>query len=97
MMNMKRLFSILSGATITGTLKKPLSLLTDDSRKVIPGCCYVAVKGTQFDGHTAIEGAIASGAAAIVAETPVTTMAQVIINGASRKIHPSILKIQWNF
>ena len=76
MMNIKHLFQNIPGATITGTLKKPLSLLTDDSRKVIPGCCYVAVKGTQFDGHTAIEGAIAAGATAIVAETPVSPTAQ---------------------
>ncbi|MBQ6941099.1 MAG: UDP-N-acetylmuramoyl-L-alanyl-D-glutamate--2,6-diaminopimelate ligase [Akkermansia sp.] len=68
-MDTKKIFSILPGASITGKLSKPLTLLTDDSRKVIPGCCYVAVKGTQFDGHTAIDGAIAAGAVAIVAET----------------------------
>lgn len=71
-MNSKQLFSVLPEATISGKLKKPLSLLTDDSRRVIPGCCYVAVKGTQFDGHSAIAGAISAGAAAIVAETPCT-------------------------
>lgn len=68
-MDTKKIFSILPAASITGKLSKPLTLLTDDSRKVIPGCCYVAVKGTQFDGHTAIDGAIAAGAVAIVAET----------------------------
>ena len=75
-MNLKHLFSIVPDATITGSLKKPLSLLTDDSRKVIPGSCYVAVRGTQFDGHTAISAAIAAGATAIVAETPVTDEAK---------------------
>lgn len=75
-MNLKHLFSIVPNATITGALKKPLSLLTDDSRKVIPGSCYVAVRGTQFDGHTAIPAAIEAGAAAIVAETPVTDEAK---------------------
>jgi hypothetical protein len=60
-MDTKKIFSILPGATVSGELKKPLTLLTDDSRKVIPGCCYVAVRGTQFDGHTAIDGAIAAG------------------------------------
>lgn len=68
-MDTKKIFSILPGASITGKLSKALTLLTDDSRKVIPGCCYVAVKGTQFDGHTAIDGAIEAGAVAIVAET----------------------------
>lgn len=76
MMNLKQLSTRIPGAIITGKLSKPLSLLTDDSRKVVPGCCFVAVKGTQFDGHSAIEGAITAGAAAIVAETPVSATAQ---------------------
>ncbi len=41
-----------------------------DSRKVAPGALFVAVKGTQSDGHQFIETAIASGAAAIVCEIP---------------------------
>ncbi|MGN0836961.1 MAG: UDP-N-acetylmuramoyl-L-alanyl-D-glutamate--2,6-diaminopimelate ligase [Akkermansia sp.] len=69
-MNSKQLFSIVPDAVITGKLKKPLSLLTDDSRLVIPGSCYIAVRGTRFDGHSAIPEALAAGAAAIVAETP---------------------------
>ena len=72
----KKIFSVLPEATVTGSLKKPLTLLTDDSRKVIPGSCYIAVKGTQFDGHTAIAGAIEAGAVAIVAETPCTEQAE---------------------
>lgn len=69
-MNNKQLFSILPGASITGKLRKPLTLLTDDSRRVTPGACYIAVKGTQFDGHAAIPQAVADGAVAIVAESP---------------------------
>lgn len=75
-MNSKQLFSILSEPIITGTLKKPLSLLTDDSRRVIPGSCYIAVKGTRVDGHDFIDQAIAAGAIAIVAETPCPAQAQ---------------------
>ncbi len=75
-MNSKQLFSILSEPIITGTLKKPLSLLTDDSRRVIPGSCYIAVKGTRVDGHDFIDQAIAAGALAIVAETPCPAQAQ---------------------
>lgn len=42
--------------------------ITDDSRKVTPGCLYVCIKGEKFDGHTAAEKALENGAAAIVAE-----------------------------
>ena len=70
MMNNKQLFSVLPDAKITGQLRRSIGLLTDDSRQVVPGSCYIAVRGTQFDGHSVIPRAIADGAVAIVAETP---------------------------
>ena len=70
MITNRQLFNVLPEAQVTGQLRKSISLLTDDSRQVIPGCCYIAVKGEQFDGHSAISQAIAHGAIAIVAETP---------------------------
>ena len=39
-----------------------------DSRKVKPGSCFIAVKGTVTDGHEYIETAINNGASAIVCE-----------------------------
>ncbi|MBP6510893.1 MAG: UDP-N-acetylmuramoyl-L-alanyl-D-glutamate--2,6-diaminopimelate ligase [Candidatus Kapabacteria bacterium] len=42
--------------------------VTTDSREVRPGWIFVAVRGTSFDGHTAITNAVAAGAVAIVAE-----------------------------
>ena len=39
-----------------------------DSRKAVPGCLFVAVKGTQVDGHDYIEKAIELGATAVVGE-----------------------------
>jgi UDP-N-acetylmuramoyl-L-alanyl-D-glutamate--2,6-diaminopimelate ligase len=40
-----------------------------DSRQVRPGYLFIAVKGTQSDGHAYISKAIGSGASAIVCET----------------------------
>ena len=37
-----------------------------DSRKVEPGCCFVAQRGTRVDGHEFIGTAVAQGAAAVV-------------------------------
>ena len=42
--------------------------VVEDSRQVGPGTCFVAVRGTQVDGHDFIESAIRQGAAAIVCE-----------------------------
>jgi UDP-N-acetylmuramoyl-L-alanyl-D-glutamate--2,6-diaminopimelate ligase len=45
-----------------------ISGMTFDSRKVLPDFLFIAVKGTQSDGHNYIESAIASGATAVVCE-----------------------------
>lgn len=99
-MNSKQIFSILPEPIITGTLKKPLSLLTDDSRRVIPGSCYIAVKGTQVDGHDFIEQAIAAGAVAIVAETPCPAQAAedgiCWVQVADTKEADGVLMSAWN-
>ena len=42
--------------------------ITTDSRKIIPGCLFVALKGEQFDGHTFIDQALATGAAGVICQ-----------------------------
>lgn len=45
-----------------------VSCVVFDSRKVVPGCLFVAVKGTQVDGHQYIAKAIELGATTILGE-----------------------------
>jgi UDP-N-acetylmuramoyl-L-alanyl-D-glutamate--2,6-diaminopimelate ligase len=52
----------------SGSMNVAVSSICFDSRKVQSGCLFVAIKGTQSDGHMFIDKAIASGAVAIVAE-----------------------------
>lgn len=52
-----------------GDLNIEVTDIQMDSRLVKSGCLFVAVKGTQTDGHAYIGKAIAGGAAAIVCET----------------------------
>ena len=51
-----------------GNIDGEYSLVTRDSRKVVPGAIFVAVKGCTFDGHDFIDSALLSGAKTIVAE-----------------------------
>jgi UDP-N-acetylmuramoyl-L-alanyl-D-glutamate--2,6-diaminopimelate ligase len=44
--------------------------LTSDSRTVTPGSVYVAVRGSQSDGHRFVAEAVRRGAAAVVVESP---------------------------
>ncbi len=45
-----------------------ITRITADSRQVIPGALFVAIKGDQADGHRFIPDALARGAAAIASE-----------------------------
>ena len=51
-----------------GSADVPVTAITADSRKVVPGTLFVAVKGFTSDGHAYIPQAIAKGASAILCE-----------------------------
>lgn len=53
---------------IQGVLKQDVSLVTFDSREVIPNSLFVAISGFQQDGHSYVAKAIESGAKTIVIE-----------------------------
>ncbi len=44
----------------------PITSVCIDSRKVTPGCLFIAVKGDRFDGHDFVEKAFEEGAAAVM-------------------------------
>lgn len=57
-----------------------ITTLTDDSRAVMPGACFVAVRGCGCDGHDYLESAIGAGASAVVIDrdVPVSGGAAVV-------------------
>ncbi|MFM8709657.1 MAG: UDP-N-acetylmuramoyl-L-alanyl-D-glutamate--2,6-diaminopimelate ligase, partial [Sphingomonadales bacterium] len=67
-----KLSDLLYGVSVVSvsgsTAVEPLSITTD-SRKVIPGALFIAVRGTRVDGQQFIEQALQQGAIAIVTET----------------------------
>ena len=68
---MKHLTHILRGIPILdsrGDMSQDISKIVFDSRKVETNSLFVAVRGTQVDGHNFIQKAIAGGAKAIVCE-----------------------------
>lgn len=68
---MKQLKDILYKMTIESTMGSTAVSITSlviDSRKIEQGSLFVALKGTQVDGHVYIDQAISAGAAAILCE-----------------------------
>ncbi len=53
---------------IKGTVEQPVTSVVFDSRRLEEGSLFVAVKGTQYDGHDFIGQAIDAGAGTIVCE-----------------------------
>ncbi|WP_052465318.1 UDP-N-acetylmuramoyl-tripeptide--D-alanyl-D-alanine ligase [Thermotoga profunda] len=50
-----------------------------DSRKVIPGCIFVAIKGEKTDGHLYVKDALSKGAKYAVVEKPVDAPKECLI------------------
>ncbi len=52
-------------------LEADITHICTDSRKLTPGCLFVALKGENFDGHRFVKSALEQGAAAAVVHQPV--------------------------
>lgn len=67
-MELKELIRTCRPVSITGEEEKEITGIEIDSRQIKPGNVFVAMRGTQVDGHTFIEKAIDLGATVIVCE-----------------------------
>ena len=67
-MKLKDIISNIGAVETRGSLDVEITALTGDSREVVPGALFVAVKGFASDGHAYIPSAIGKGAVAIVCE-----------------------------
>ena len=68
-MLLKQILNQIDPLNVTGALDKDIKGVEIDSRKVGEGFLFVAMRGTQVDGHQFIDKAIALGATAVVCET----------------------------
>ncbi len=88
MSNSLELVSALRRAGLLRSAPSPLpdiAGLTTDSRGVGPGSLFIAVRGSQADGHHFVPDAVRRGAAAVVVESPQDTPApQLVVQDARR-------------
>src|ERR1041384_6567695 len=68
-----------------GAFAGAVSGITDDSRAVTPGSIFVAVRGSERDGHEYLEAAMKAGAtAAIVQDASRTALPALVVNDTRR-------------
>ena len=69
-MKLSEILAKANAAEVRGNLEHDITGVQIDSRQVQPGNLFVAVKGTQADGHAFIPKAIENGAAAVLQSDP---------------------------
>ena len=67
-MELRTLISALDAPQVVGADQLAIGQIVSDSRRVVPGSLFVAVRGVAVDGHQYIAIAIEKGAVAIVCE-----------------------------
>src|SRR5262245_5647225 len=95
-MTLRDLLSGLHVRAASGALDAEILGLAYDSRDVLPGCLFFAIRGTRLDGNRFIPRAIANGAAAIVsALAPVQSVEMPWIQVADERM--AMAEIAGNF
>ena len=72
MMTLAQAHALLPGSTLIGNGATPLHRVHTDTRSLQAGDLFVALKGERFDAHDYLAQALASGAAAAIAERGLT-------------------------
>ena len=67
-MTLDRIIEGCNVVAVRGNLSAEIHSVCNDSRKVVPGALFVAVKGFASDGHDYIDSVVSKGAAAIIYE-----------------------------
>ena len=89
-MNLKDILYRVAITSTFGEMDVHVETMTFDSREVVNGSLFVAIKGTQADGHEYIDTAIESGAKVIVVEilpdTPNEAVTYVEVKNSSEAL-----------
>ena len=73
-----------------------ITAVTADSRRVTPGALFVAVRGTQVDGHAFLADAARRGAAALVGEAPDPGLGVPYLRVADARRALALLAAAWH-
>lgn len=57
-----------SGGTLQGAGNEIITSVSQDTRTIVPGALYVAIRGEHFDGHAFLDAAFEAGAVAALVE-----------------------------
>ena len=85
-MKLEKLIGGITSNHIIGKTSIEITGINIDSRSIEKGHIFVAVKGTQTDGHTFIEKAIEKGAVAVVTDKDLSLPQQIIVDDTRKAL-----------
>lgn len=97
MKNLQNILYKVSLTAVNGSLDRDVNQIDFDSRAVIPGSLFVALKGEQVDGHDYIDKAIAAGAIAVIAERKVENVPTEVTLIEVKDAHEALGYLAANF
>ncbi|MGH2463094.1 MAG: UDP-N-acetylmuramoyl-tripeptide--D-alanyl-D-alanine ligase [Candidatus Limnocylindria bacterium] len=86
------LLAATGGRLLAPTTVRSFRLAVVDSRRVVPGCLFVALRGERDDGHRFVADAVAAGAVAALVERDVTLPSESI--AAMVRVQDSLTALQ---
>lgn len=96
-MRLQLLIQHLKNIKIHGPIPDEVTGIHSDSRKIEPGFLFIAVKGTQSDGHDFIDAAIEKGATVVVCENmpvnPKENVCYIRVNDSAEAL--GIIASEW--
>ena len=95
-MQLSRLIDNLTNSEHGGLPEVDITALTADSRQVIPGALFVALRGENYDGHDYIADAVEQGAGAVVCEIDPEQIELRFIRVADTRVALAELAAAWN-
>lgn len=94
-MKLDQLINALAERKVSGPTDVDIHSIAYDSRKVIPGALFVAIRGEHTDGHRYISSAMAKGAVAVVVDREDSEQAQTTIRVDNSRKALALLSAEW--
>lgn len=85
-LSVESIVSATGGTLLAGSTTTVANDLVVDSRRVAPGCVFVALPGEKVDGHTFLSSAIESGARALLVSRPAGELVEALAAASVRDV-----------